>query len=156
MTDLEKLAEATVPCPNCAEAKKRHDKVFMPEACPTCHGSGRVALVPGLTRPCPGWHVVSYPGEGITHVGASCAAARCSGQVPVSEAEALVALLAYCNTNGIAVTYWPETLRLKSPVNFKPVEIEKEGRGNYCGFAFSADTLAEALCRALGLVKTDG
>ncbi len=126
MTDyLEKLAQATVPCPTC----KGEGKDEWRYECETCHGSGKVPLIPGLTRPCPMLADGYRHEEGIYCI--HCGNASGRGQVPVSPAEALAAIMLYAHK---------QHLRLECEGDFDTVEELVEA-------------LAEALAKAKGLVK---
>ena len=132
MTDyLKRLAVATVECS-------------------ACGGTGKQPLMPRLTRPCPGrfWHeeVSKWPETRRKKTG--CPDCRGSGQVLVSDAEAPVALLDYCDTHDYVVIFWPKSGRDAHPGAYGAVSIEREedGRG------FDGSTLAEAVAKALGLV----
>ena len=68
--------------------------------CPTCKGSGELALIPELRQPCPfckGTDVGGRPG----FVCGTCGGSR---QVPVSEDKAFVAMVQWCARKGLIVT----------------------------------------------------
>ncbi len=146
MTDtyLEKLAQATKPCPNCeggstiygydqvlekiADLHATEDVRGFMVPCPACHGRDKVPLIPGLTRPCPG---EDWGG---------------SSQVPVSPAEVLVALWNFARSKDWQVLRGVQTTAL--------IEVEIMG-DKFVGQVIvevdgtDVEALAEALFKAL-------
>lgn len=134
---ITKLAQATKPCP-CLTALAH-------EVCPECladgghshdcrhcpHGSGKVALVPGLTRTCANEDGV------IREI--------------LSEAEALAAMWECARNNNWQV--------LRGIVTTALAKIDVMGDGSIVGEVVGEvkgtdpEALAEALVKALGLVK---
>lgn len=109
---LQRLAAATKPCPACCGGTKR--VVFHPymgesnmelgrnKDCPTCHGSGKFAVVKGLTRRCESIRSITQEGKHIDiystlEDGSNPVCRNCggSGQVPVDADRAVVVLELY-------------------------------------------------------------
>ncbi len=131
MTDYPALLrEATVECHSGLE----HDYGTCAAGCK----DGQVPLVPGLTRPCP-----RCMGRKLIRLGKKCPECHGSGKVLVSPTEAQVALEDYCYEHGLEVRIMPQGTGTIHYNIFAYPDAEHWG-GN---------TLAHALCKALGLVK---
>lgn len=147
MTDyLKLLQETTILCPVCRGDSTVHE----PASCERCRGSGQVPLVPGLTRPCPGHPKRVYEaGHFAGYKKISCAEAGCSGVVPVSEAEAVVALLTFALHR--------DRDRVQPVVSFQlegdgsiTAYVEDRGGNDVDGSGYTfAEALAEALYKAI-------
>ena len=104
-------------------------------------------LVPGLRRPCPDCKGKGQLREivyGTPPINPTLYPCKCggSGQVPVSEAKALLAMLDYCHAQNWAVHMFPRTVWIGS------------GEHNIgSALAPGIAGLAEAVCKARGLVK---
>ena len=166
MTNLELLTRAskecpclTSPahevCPEChAEGGHSHDCSHCPEGC------GKVPLVPGLTKPCPGASDPSGIRRGIRpeqqtsiyFAHGYCDLCGGTQKVPVSEAEALGAMLRYCESQPrLEVCFYHGIAGEAKVLIYLRHVMSWEGYRQGRADGWSVEALAEALCQVLDI-----
>ena len=158
------LAETSRDCPNVWHhmmGDNPENVIIRHDNCPTCSGVGKVPLIPRLTQVCPQCN--GHPCFDPTHPTSLCGHCGGTGQVPVSGAEALDALLDFAlsqhfalgqsNQSGASwqVTFEREKKKLYT-VYLKSSDCLIDTRG--AGWT-KGEPLAQALHKALKLVTED-
>ena len=158
MTDhLQELAQAEVDCPEYHDYRLTDDNTCI---CPKCGGSSKVPLVPGLTKPCPGASDPSGIRRGIRpeqqtsiyFAHGYCDLCGGTQKVPVSEAEALGAMLRYCESQPrLEVCFYHGIAGEAKVLIYLRHVMSWEGYRQGRADGWSVEALAEALCQVLDI-----